>query len=110
MYLQNLITELGIKSKFGKAILAAICYETLKTNKCGLTAANAEEVQKALIKNLCDRYMFEVLKLAASWCNDLVEILIRNEELKCAFDDIFKEHIWPYLRKNEVIPGVRMTD
>lgn len=107
-FLQPLIEELGIKGIYGKRILAALVYKTLQGNPCGLTVDNTPHVEKALYHGICSSYEFSVLSLAAYWSNDLLNILAFHEPT-IDVDTFYKEHIWPYLRKNEVVPGVHMT-
>ncbi len=106
-FLKPLIDELGIEKSMSKAVLAGLVIGTLRNNNCGVSQSNEEQIKQRLIEGVCDYYAFEVADLAGSWDNDLLWILAKNEPT-VNMDTFYKEHVWPFLRKNEVIPGVIM--
>ena len=108
-FLQPLIDKLGIKNYLSKAVLAGLVMNTLRDNGCGVSVENTSEVKANLINGVCDEYLFEVADLAGAYGNDLLDILARNEE-GIDRDVFYKEHVWPFLRENEVVPGVRLRD
>lgn len=105
--LEPLIAELGIKKDLSKAVLAGLVMGTIRHNDCGLTNENAKDVKVALMQGLCDDYLFSVVDLASSWDNDLLDILVCHES-QLDPDTFYSDHIWPFLRNNEIVPGVQM--
>lgn len=106
MYLEKLYKELGAEKNFDKAAIAAMVYETIASNNCGMTGENQDAVIEELTKGLEERYQFDIMRLAASWSNDLNDILIEHLGLKTK--SMFQSYIWPYIQENEVVPGVKM--
>lgn len=108
-FLQPLINKLGIKNYLSKAVLAGLVMNTLRDNNCGVSGKTTAEVKARLIDGVCDEYLFDIADLAGAYGNDLLDILARNEEdIDCA--TFYKECVWPFLRENEVVPGVRLRD
>ena len=105
MVLQKLYEELGAQTTFDRALISAIVLDTLRSNNCNVTDDNIEAVKAALIKDVCEKYEFEVLYLATYWDNDLADLLCDHLGIK---DELFKDHIWPFLEQNEVYPDVSM--
>lgn len=107
-FLSRLIEDLGLKKEYSKSVLAAMVYNTLAANKCGLSDDTDDAVRDALCEGVCDRYQFDVAVLAGdAWDNDLLDILCR-EEPQVDKEVFYEDFVWPYLSKNEILPGIRM--
>ena len=106
-FLQPLLEELGIGLSFSKAVVAGLVMGTLRANHCGVNPDNEKEVKAKLIAGICDEYSFSVADLASEYDNDLLDLLVANESAVIR-ETFYSEHVWPFLREHEVIPGVRL--
>lgn len=107
VYLDSLYRDLSITDGFSKAIIAALTMGALVSNQCGVTNDNFNEVL-AKVSEGCDKREFDVAYLAQlQYDNDLLDILAESER-KVDSATFWSEYVWPYIRKNEVIPGVKM--
>lgn len=107
-FLKELFDTLNVTDHFDKVALAAIVYRTYLDNRCGVTGDNREALRDVLIKDVCDPYEFEMLYLATSWTNDMVLLLCDHVgyQIPTAFFDYI---IWPFMRRHEPLPGIRLT-
>lgn len=105
MYLAKLHEQMGIASEFDKALIAAVVFDTIRNNSCGMNSDNMESVVGVLTEGV-DKYHFDILSLAAGWGNDVNDLLVKHLGLSCK--SIYEEYIWPYLQQNEVVLGVKM--
>ena len=106
-YLSPLLEELSITNEFSKAIVAGLVMGTLRTNRAGVTQENVDQIKAVLVEGTCDEYHFSVADLAGEYDNDLLDILIQHEP-QISRETFYKDHIWPFLKENEVLPGVHI--
>lgn len=109
MYLQKLYDKLHITDRLDKIVLAAIVLNTYHSNHCNVTAENHAALRDLFIKDLCSPYEFEIIYLGAYWVNDMVDMLCEHVGLDCA-KSLFVDHIWPFMREHEPLPGVKMAE
>lgn len=108
-YLSGLFERLHlteVNNAFARSCVAAMVYEVLRSNKCGLNGDNNEHVIETLISGVCSRFEFNVLSLAASWGND-IEHYVR-EYIGFEKGDLYREYIFKYVSEHEVVSGVKM--
>lgn len=106
-FLNPLFDELGIVQITSKRIMAALVMQVLRNNDCGVTKENEGAIIKKLLVGMCSTYEFQVFEQAAIFDNDLLEILCKHEP-QIDPSAFYTRHVWPFLRENEVIPGVRL--
>lgn len=104
MYLEKLNEKLGITNEFDKTIVAVMVYRTIKANNSITLEADAE-IKEKLLEGL-DSYKFAVISLADYWDNDLQDLLLGHLNIECEQYRLYENIIWPYLRENEVYPGL----
>lgn len=105
MYLDNLYKKLNITNSFDKSVLAAMVFDTLLVNPCGVNHKNEKEVKNILIEGIPE-YQFEIFRLACYWGNDLSYLLLNHLGLNDSCESIYEGYIWPYLRENKIMDGV----
>lgn len=111
-FLDPLIKKLCIQKVTSKRILAALVMSALRNNKCGLTPENEPEVKKKLMEGILSEYEFAVFDSAGYWNDDILYLLLDHEESLKGLDPnkFYSDYVWPYLRENEIVPGVRMQN
>lgn len=110
-FLDPLIKKLGITNIYSKRILAAMVFCVLCENACGITDDNRDLVKKQLASGLCGMYEFEALCLAATQSHEIFALMSEHEKSINASGGLSVfciDYLWPFLRENEIIPGVIM--
>lgn len=112
-FLDPLIKKLNIHKVTSKRILAVLVMTTIRYSVCGMTEENEPAIKKRLMEGILSDYEFDVLELAALNAeSELLNTLYMYEPglKRSDISKFYSDYVWPFLRENEVVPGVRLAN